>query len=82
MAANSLCANRKPQMIGTWLFKLPLASRRRQFLPHGGFDHRGAFSAIMIVGALVLVEVTTGITEASMTRGPSRPRTRNSSSTR
>ena len=27
----------------------------------------------MIVGALVLVEVTTGITEASMTRGPSRP---------
>ena len=28
------------------------------------------FSAIMIVGALVLVEVTVGITEASMTRSP------------
>ena len=28
------------------------------------------FSAIMIVGALVLVEVTAGITEASMTRSP------------
>jgi trimethylamine:corrinoid methyltransferase-like protein len=32
-----------------------------------------AFSAIMIVGALVLVEVTAGITEASMTRSPSSP---------
>ena len=31
------------------------------------------FSAIMIVGALVLVEVTAGITEASMTRSPSSP---------
>ena len=39
------------------------------------------FSAIMIVGALVLVEVTAGITEASMTRSPSRPWTRNSLST-
>jgi hypothetical protein len=29
------------------------------------------FSAIMIVGTLVLVEVTAGITEASMTRSPS-----------
>jgi hypothetical protein len=28
------------------------------------------FSAIMIVGALVLVEVTAGITKASMTRSP------------
>ena len=28
------------------------------------------FSAIIIVGALVLVEVTVGITEASITRNP------------
>jgi len=35
----------------------------------------------MIVGALVLVEVTAGITDASMTRRPSRPCTRNSLST-
>jgi hypothetical protein len=34
---------------------------------------RGALSAIMMVGALVLVEVTAGITEASMTRSPSSP---------
>src|SRR4051794_35906247 len=39
------------------------------------------FSAIMMVGALVLVEVTVGITEASITRNPSMPCTRNSSST-
>jgi hypothetical protein len=31
------------------------------------------FSAIMIVGALVLVEVMAGITEASMTGSPSSP---------
>jgi hypothetical protein len=34
------------------------------------------FSAIMIVGAFVLVEVTLGITEASITRKPSMPCTR------
>jgi hypothetical protein len=39
------------------------------------------FSAIMMVGALVLVEVTAGITEASMTRSPSSPCTLSSSST-
>ena len=33
-----------------------------------------AFSATMIVGALVLHEGTNGITEASTTRRPSRPR--------
>jgi hypothetical protein len=31
------------------------------------------FSAIMIVGAFVFVELTAGITEASMTRSPSMP---------
>src|SRR6476646_10293411 len=39
------------------------------------------FSAFMMVGALVLVEVTAGITEASMTRKPSSPCTRRSLST-
>ena len=38
-------------------------------------------SAIMIVGALVFVELTAGITEASTTRSASRPWTRSWSST-
>jgi hypothetical protein len=39
------------------------------------------FSAIMIVGALVFVELTAGITEASTTRSASSPWTRSWSST-
>src|SRR5215467_14080757 len=39
------------------------------------------FSAIMIVGALVFVELTAGITEASMIRSASSPWTRSWSST-
>ena len=39
------------------------------------------FSAIMIVGAFVFVEVTAGITEASLPRSPSSPCTLSSSST-
>jgi hypothetical protein len=40
-----------------------------------------AFSPIMIVGALVLPRLMRGMTEASATRRPSRPRTRSSGST-
>ena len=40
-----------------------------------------AFSAIITVGALVLPPINDGITEASMTRKPSTPRTRSSGST-
>ncbi len=40
-----------------------------------------AFSAIMIVGALVLPETRSGITDASTTRRPDRPFTRRRSST-
>jgi hypothetical protein len=40
-----------------------------------------AFSAIMITGALVLPEVIVGIIDASTTRKPASPCTRNSSFT-
>ena len=39
------------------------------------------FSAIMMVGALVLPPISVGITEASITRNPSRPITLNCEST-
>src|SRR5256885_9873541 len=39
------------------------------------------FSAIIMVGELVLPEVMVGITEASITRNPSMPSTRNRAST-
>ena len=39
------------------------------------------FSAIMMVGAFVLVDVTAGMTEASIPRNPSRPCTLNVPST-
>src|SRR5215468_1786121 len=44
-------------------------------------DHVGPFSAIMMTDALVLPETIVGMIDASTTRSPSSPRTRNSSST-
>lgn len=45
------------------------------------FRRSAAFSAIMMVGALVLPPIKRGITEASTTRRPATPRSRNSAST-
>jgi hypothetical protein len=64
----------------------PVAVRVGGFAGGGGRTHSArirseAFSAIMIVAALVLPEMTAGITEASMTRNPSMPWTRSSVST-
>lgn len=56
-------------------------------LPGGNRNYRGfamrsaAFSAIAITAALVLPETTAGITEASTTRRPPSPFTRNCEST-
>ena len=58
-----------------------LSSMRRAYMRAG--DYRAssmvisdALSAIMMVGALVLPDIRSGITEASTTRRPSMPRTR------
>src|SRR5438132_10314748 len=61
--------------------QLRLPSLGRQFCRAAPLMIAALLSAIMMVGALVLVEVTAGITEASMTRKPSMPCTRNSLST-
>jgi hypothetical protein len=52
----------------------PGIPRRGFYFGGEGAVGRGAvFSAIMIVGALVFVELTAGITEASTTRSASSP---------
>src|SRR5262249_62246166 len=57
----------------------------QQSNPHRAFAssriNAAPFSAIIMVGALVFPDVIVGITEASITRSPSRPKTRSLSST-
>ncbi|MCY1216284.1 hypothetical protein D9M72_281560 [compost metagenome] len=68
-----------------WLLRMQFAARTSQAAT--GFQRvvalirSAAFSPIMIAGALVLPPTSVGITEASATRSPSRPRTRSSGST-
>ena len=52
-----------------------------QVLPETRRTNSATFSAIMIVAALVFAKVTAGMTEVSITRKRSNPRTRNSGST-
>ena len=50
-------------------------------MPRAVFDHSGGLLGIMIIGALGLVEVAVGMTEASTTVSPSSPCTHSWSST-
>src|SRR3984885_389147 len=64
-----------------WLAMTAVASSKHKTLYRIAAGNAGlprimsdAFSAIMIVGALVLLDITNGITEASTTRMPRSPR--------
>ena len=61
--------------------RLRPASLRRQSLPRSTFDHCGSLFGNHDRRRVAVVEVTAGITEASMTRSPSSPCTRSSLST-